>query len=171
MSRSRGYYREMRKRAINKKKGFLRRSMRGGMPHYLDSKDIFNTDYCPTSSFGIYWYVKHEGELSKGKIHCSCKMCAYHDTPMQDKKRLMEMSDELDDLYEDVSADVVNSLKNKIHKVKSGRYYPNSGIEGSTVLTVSSDDHKDFERLISERYNKFSMKMNRINFYKNQKIA
>lgn len=23
-----------------------------------------------------YWYYKHEGELDKGKIHCSCWMCS-----------------------------------------------------------------------------------------------
>ncbi|MDE7244968.1 MAG: hypothetical protein K2O18_13485 [Oscillospiraceae bacterium] len=24
---------------------------------------------------GEYWHYKHEGDLDKGKIHCSCPMC------------------------------------------------------------------------------------------------
>lgn len=161
MSRSRGYYREMRKRAIQKKKGFLKRSMRGNMPHELDANDIFNTDYTLTGSFGLYWYVKHDGELSKGKIHCSCGMCGYHDTPMQDKKRLMEMSDELDELYEmNVSSDVVKPLKNKIRQMNKTKYYPNSGIKGTTLNVKSTADKSEFDQLIHERNNggfRFSM--------------
>lgn len=48
---NRGYYREMRKKHINRKKRII--------------KNLNN-----------YWYFKHEGELSKGKIYCSCGMCS-----------------------------------------------------------------------------------------------
>ncbi len=47
-NRTRSYYREAREKSIARK--------------YRISHD--------------YWYVKHPGMLSKGKIHCSCWMCA-----------------------------------------------------------------------------------------------
>ena len=81
-------------------------------------------------------------------------MCGYHDTPMQDKKRLMEMSDELDELYEmNVSADVVKPLKNKIRQMNKTKYYPNSGIKGTTLNVKSTADKSEFDRLLHERNN------------------
>lgn len=50
MNRSLNYYREQRRKHIKRKKRII--------------KDLNN-----------YWYYKHDGELSKGKIHCSCKLC------------------------------------------------------------------------------------------------
>lgn len=34
----------------------------------------------------------HDGELSKGKIHCSCPFCSFHGIPIQDRKRLEAMA-------------------------------------------------------------------------------
>ena len=48
MNRSRDYYRHHRERAIQRKKGIARR----------------------------YWHYNHDGQYSKGKIHCSCRMCS-----------------------------------------------------------------------------------------------
>ena len=48
MIRSKGYYRHHRERSIQRK------------------KDIANR----------YWHYKHDGQYSKGKIHCSCWMCS-----------------------------------------------------------------------------------------------
>ena len=49
MNHSREYYRKMRKKHINRKKRIIKNTR------------------C--------WYYKHEGTLSKGKIHCSCPYC------------------------------------------------------------------------------------------------
>ena len=41
----------------------------------------------------IYYGGWHcpDGALSKGKIHCSCWLCSFHGTPIQDLKRLDAM--------------------------------------------------------------------------------
>lgn len=54
MSRSRAYTREVRNKHIARKKSIV--------------KEV----YVP----GTEWY-KHDGQYSKGKIHCSCRMCTY----------------------------------------------------------------------------------------------
>ena len=48
MNRRRAYYREMREKHILRKKRLSAR----------------------------YWFYKHDGQYSKGKIHCSCPICA-----------------------------------------------------------------------------------------------
>lgn len=53
-TRNRGYYRRERIRHINRKKNIIKRVSAEGYP---------------------IWHYKYEGELSKGKIHCSCKLC------------------------------------------------------------------------------------------------
>lgn len=47
---NRRYYRIQRKKHINRKKKIIKEQ-------------------------NNYWYYKHDGILSKGKIHCSCGMC------------------------------------------------------------------------------------------------
>jgi len=49
-ARNRGYYRQERRKHINRKKRII---------HQLND----------------YWYYKYEGCLNKGKIHCSCPLC------------------------------------------------------------------------------------------------
>ena len=53
MKRSRGYFREQRKRAITRKKA------------------ISNKVY------GFDWYRDADGKYDKGKIHCGCGICKY----------------------------------------------------------------------------------------------
>lgn len=52
MARTRSYRREVRNKEIARKKRICLEIM------------------------GYDWY-KHDGQYSKGKIHCSCKMCTY----------------------------------------------------------------------------------------------
>lgn len=52
MERTRAYRRDVRKRAIKRKKRICQKN------------------------YGWDWY-KEDGKYSKGKIHCSCKMCKY----------------------------------------------------------------------------------------------
>lgn len=45
-----------------------------------------------------YWSYKHEGELSKGKIHCSCWMCrrkSYDSPKISDLRKSLAMKDEI----------------------------------------------------------------------------
>ena len=63
--RDRGYLRKQRIRVIRKKKRIIHEQ-------------------------GDYWYVDHDGILSKGKIHCSCPMCrhkSYDHANMQDLRK------------------------------------------------------------------------------------
>lgn len=48
-----------------------------------------------------YWYVQHDGILSKGKIHCSCPLCrhkSYDEAKMQDKHSAIRDLSQLDDI-------------------------------------------------------------------------
>ena len=42
----------------------------------LRNKHIRRKKNICTKAYGWDWY-KHDGQYSKGKIHCSCKMCKY----------------------------------------------------------------------------------------------
>lgn len=77
MNRTRDYYRKMRAKAIHRK----RRIIKGQHD---------------------YWYVEHEGMLSKGKIHCSCPMCrhkSYDEKPATDKRKDEFARSQVEDLY------------------------------------------------------------------------
>lgn len=69
MNRDRQYYRVQRARHIRRKQRIIR-----------EQND--------------YWYYRHAGELSKGKIHCSCPMCRHksYDKPkIQDVRNAQKM--------------------------------------------------------------------------------
>ena len=49
-----------------------------------------------------YWHYKHEGMLSKGKIHCSCWMCrtkSYDSLKISDLRKIEKMNADLDDFF------------------------------------------------------------------------
>lgn len=156
-NRSRDYYRKMRKRAIHKKERIINSYRLDNPPAYeIDSREIISG-----SGYGRsepYWHVKHSGMLSKGKIHCSCSMCAFHGTTIQDKRKLMSMTAKIDDYLEDIidcddTAELF-TLKVKIKKKINGEYYPNSsGSRSNYVLSHSESkvfDYEDFRMLIAE---------------------
>ena len=64
MARTRSYRRDVRNKTIARKKRICR-AIYGGSPHRLYE-----------SPEPGYWY-KVDGRYTKGKIHCSCKMCKY----------------------------------------------------------------------------------------------
>jgi hypothetical protein len=71
LNRSRAYYREQRIRAINRKKGILKR---------LGGDDLVQA----WSGGGVF------GRFAKGKIHCSCWMCrtkSYDEKKHNDRKK------------------------------------------------------------------------------------
>jgi hypothetical protein len=67
MYRTRSYRRDVRNRKIAHRKHIVHR--------YWD---------------GCEWY-KHDGQYSKGKIHCSCRMCTY--SKFYDLPRLTDLKD------------------------------------------------------------------------------
>ena len=79
------YKRFQREKHIKRKENILRRWRRDNPPHEYDDKDtiVFRRE-CPNfkkidSSKGDWYpfYIKnYRGQLSKGKIHCSCSICS-----------------------------------------------------------------------------------------------
>ena len=87
-----GYYRAQREKAINRKKRII--------------KDQHN-----------YWNVRFDGELSKGKIHCSCPLCrrkSYDYAKMQDIRNNASAISSLIDVEMDIDvAKYQSKLTNK----------------------------------------------------------
>ena len=129
-NRSRSYYRRVRKKAIERKKRLI--------------DEV------------LYWDVDVDGKLNKGKIHCSCYICAFHGTTESDKRRLSHMESSLADLYEDdaaanVSAAGIASLTNKIRRKKSGRYsFPGTGFPGTVLSSDKKISIEQFKELLAE---------------------
>lgn len=47
-----------------------------------------------------YWHYRHEGELDKGKIHCSCWLCrhkSYDEPKISDKRKLIAAKQDIED--------------------------------------------------------------------------
>lgn len=89
-----GYYRAQRKKAINRKKRIIR--------------DQHN-----------YWNVRFDGELSKGKIHCSCPLCrrkSYDYAKMQDIRNNASAISSLIDVEMDI--DIAKYQSKLINKNK-----------------------------------------------------
>ena len=92
--RNMGYYRAQRKKAINRKKRIIR--------------DQHN-----------YWNVRFDGELSKGKIHCSCPLCrrkSYDYAKMQDIRNNASAISSLIDVEMDI--DIAKYQSKLINKNK-----------------------------------------------------
>jgi len=126
--RSRGYYRAMREKTINRKRRII-------------------------NSYRLGKYVTHDGTLSKGKIHCSCEMCSFHGTSRQDTRKLIKMEDALTDLYyypyiKSISSSSILPLKNKICKDAKGRYYPKRGFKGTRLSANKKLDISEFQKVI-----------------------
>lgn len=153
-NRTRDYYRKMRKKTINRKKRIIN-SYRQDNPPAIYNKD--ETDFEFNSSYGDispYWCVKHNGMLSKGKIHCSCSLCSFHGTTMQDRRKLVSMESKLSDYYNDDESVYIPNLpilKSKLKKEINGVYHPNAtGYPGTTISNHSTLNYDDFEKNINE---------------------
>lgn len=80
--RTRAYRREVRNKAIARKKRIVK---------YV---------YCMNDSG---WYP-HDGQYSKGKIHCSCPLCAFgkydkNQVTDSDRRKIDEMESKLKEFY------------------------------------------------------------------------
>lgn len=102
--RTRAERRRQRYLHITRKEAILKGYRNDNPPSFFDSNDLFGVQY--QLGFGNctpYWYTKHRGTLSKGKIHCSCPMCAFHGSPMQDKRAALKAAENLKDAGETAS--------------------------------------------------------------------
>ena len=149
--RKRGYFRYKRELKIKRKLRILNNSRLDNPPHYIDYDDFDESVFWNNRMVGsIYslWFVKHNGELSKGKIHCSCELCTFHGPTMQDKKRMMEMLDDLQDCDESIGnfGQVSSKLKRRI----AGEAPAISG-QCSLPKSKKTVDYDEFARLIAER--------------------
>lgn len=151
-NRSKAYYRDMRKKAIERKKRIINAYRHDNFPAYFNEYD---DDY--DSSYGnIFscWYVAHKGMLAKGKIHCSCSLCSFHGTPMQDKRALKRMESSLLDIEEEnyhVNNSGIPTLKNQLRKSVNGVYYPKRGLPGTTISADKHQNISEFKNVVDER--------------------
>ena len=72
MNRSRDYYRKMRAKTIKRKKEIV--------SHWNGFED---------------GYYEHDGMYSKGKIHCSCRMCRSKDYNGNHIKTIQELKNDI----------------------------------------------------------------------------
>jgi hypothetical protein len=130
---NRGYYREMRKKHIRRRKRI-------------------------DQMYGDYWQYKYEGELSKGKIHCSCGMCMAKtrnkkyrrrhihgnyapniNYKFSEKKKILNMEEQLKELDQDYSLYL---------EEENEPSWEIANVEGITVDGIPLDGHY-IDRLVS----------------------
>lgn len=89
MNRTRSYRREVRNKHIARKKRICRA--------------IYGASIGGAETPGA-WY-KHDGQYSKGKIHCSCKICKYSRhfglPTILDERELEKFNNEVADYYKE----------------------------------------------------------------------
>lgn len=68
-----------------------------------------------------YWKYKFEGELSKGKIHCSCWLCSFHGMSMSDIRKYDRMRYDL--IESGVESRFLNTADTKITSFSNSKYY------------------------------------------------
>lgn len=97
MNREKSYYREMRRKHINRKKNIVKKAY-----SLIDD------------------YYEHDGMYSKGKIHCSCWMCrrkSYDEARMMDKRNAAKQIYSLQE--SDTNNDtLINKIYNRTKKLK-----------------------------------------------------
>jgi len=154
-NRNRGYYREMRKKAIKRKKHIINSYRQDNPPAFIDAKcsgpELYKLDN--SREFGCcdpYWFVEHDGMLSKGKIHCSCGMCSFHRINRQDIKKFYEMESDLLDEKDFIPSDVLSPLCNALRKKSRGNYYPHGGYRGTKITCDKKVNITEFYDLVEE---------------------
>lgn len=118
-NRGRAYRRNQRKRHILRKMKIMKAYRHDNMPAFIDSSDVFHSFVGKESrrygDCNTYWYVPSPGYLAKGKIHCSCPMCSFNGTTMQDKRRIEEMISDLQDSPE-ADSTLLKQLERKANR-------------------------------------------------------
>lgn len=120
--RSRGYFRFEREKHIKRKERIISSYRADGIPHAIERDDVNYGCRVLPRSYGDcmpYWSVKSRGVLADGKIHCSCQLCAFHETPQQDKRRMLSMIQDVEDLdYVPCSKVFINKTLKNINKYR-----------------------------------------------------
>lgn len=117
MARGRAYTRDCRRKKIQSKKNFLKLTRNVRPPHEFQASDMFWRDFPYDISYGNclpYWNVKADGMLSKGKIHCSCPLCSFHGTTIQDKRVALKMEYDLKDAEDYIPGHVAQRIERVI---------------------------------------------------------
>lgn len=89
-------YRHYQKwRHINWKKHILRMSKADSLPHTYDGHKVELSDDDDIGRHDLgscepYWSFKFDGQLDKGKTHCSCPMCRFRGYTISDRKAAEE---------------------------------------------------------------------------------
>lgn len=153
--RGRFFRRKMRAKHIDRKKAIIRKYSPDNLPAQVDAtfnprnlEDIFAPNgglyekakiMRSLGSCAGYWSYKHEGQLSKGKIHCSCPLCAFHGPTHQDIRILLKMESEIDEegsAENDVLTNAVINAKGKLRRRQSTRVtFKGSGLAGTSLGT------------------------------------
>lgn len=126
--RSVGYFRYVREKKIRRKERIIRSYRPDNPPYYMDINDTDAMAYADNSCGMIspFWYEKHRGKLSKGKIHCSCPLCRYYGPSISEKKRMLSMADDFNEYTaeNDIHTDgtFINKLKIKVRGEKMCLY-------------------------------------------------
>ncbi len=150
VNRSREYRRYIRKKAIKRKKHIINSYRADNPPAYGKENGISGYGQCDP-----YWYINHEGKLAKGKIHCSCPICAFHGITRQDIKVLMHMNDELVNICDEINKEMIlcniKQLRSKIKKKINGRYYPKAGFKGTRIGVDNKINIDEFNSIIASK--------------------
>ncbi|MDO5776274.1 MAG: hypothetical protein Q4P22_06605 [Eubacteriales bacterium] len=168
----RSYRRMQREKHIERKKRILRDNVYCTMPKIIDDKDVITCDEQieEMGIIGVRYYpffnVKAEGCLSKGKIHCSCPLCSFHGTTMQDRRNIDRMNDEIleyrdgDFCDSDIPISEVKQLSNKLKKISNGNG-AKSGFTYDTPMYFNGDRVGRKTKNVVEGYEEFKLELSR----------
>jgi len=114
-SRGRDFRRRERELHIRRKECILKAYRPDNMPTSVNASDLFHYGGEKRIDRSIgeclpYWNLTSRGHLNKGKIHCSCPLCAFHGTPVQDKRNAERMAADLKE-HGDAGSALVQKLE------------------------------------------------------------
>lgn len=96
------------------------------------------------------------GKLSKGKVHCSCKMCRFDSYTHQDAKQAVSMLEALQE--EDLTTTATHTVE-KLQKIRRKTVRGKSG-SSHTQSTAEKFDYTDV--LLEQEYRKLSQQIHNL---------
>lgn len=116
----------------------------------MDSNNIFSNNFKKEYGNIVPVYlIKHENQLNKGKIHCSCYICRMHEKKKSELNKINSMIDKLKQSKLDVQK--INKMKNKLKKDKKVNLFKGCGMRGTT-LSKEKENYKDYSQRIDLAY-------------------
>lgn len=132
--RTRQFRRKERRNHIARKQHIIRSYCADNMPSEIDSKTnhrqavwdlLFGKGRRGRLEYGDcfgYWSYKYAGQLSKGKIHCSCMLCSFHGPTMQDIRNIEGLEARISDALEDgIESEAVSTAETRLKRDKSDK--------------------------------------------------